>query len=57
MQQLPFCQYPDGIFKVPDFLDWKVVVQGPKLIAEYRMVPEHVFSVRAALEYVCLFLP
>ncbi|KAF8806841.1 cytochrome P450 [Phlegmacium glaucopus] len=43
-------RYPDGIFKIPDFLGWIVVVTGPKLIAEYRKVPEHLFSSRSAFE-------
>ena len=44
--------FPDGIFKIPDFLDWKVVINHPKLIAKYWKVPENMFSSQVALEAV-----
>jgi len=55
--QLSLCQYPDGIFKIPDFLGWNVVVNGPNLIGEYRKLPEKVFSSRIAFESVRSFRP
>jgi hypothetical protein len=50
-----FSQWPNGIFKVPEKLQWQVLVTDSRLIDEIRKAPEHVLSLWAAVDKVSNF--
>ena len=47
-----FSQWPNGIFKIPDMLQWLVVVTESRVIEEIRKAPESVLSFMASLDEV-----
>jgi hypothetical protein len=50
-----FSQWPSGIFKIPDMLQWHIFVTDSRVIEEIRKAPEHVLSFMDALNEVSNF--
>ena len=48
-------QWPSGLFKIPEMLQWLVVATGPSMIEEIRKAPDSVFSSQEAIEEVSSF--
>jgi hypothetical protein len=47
-----FFKWPNVIFKIPDMLQWLVVVTESRVIEEIRKAPEDVLSFKASLDEV-----